>query len=537
MRSGTQWWLGSAGWGGLLIVAGCFIPVPDLEGDCRPGEAIVCYQGPEDTRGRGLCKAGTGACSRDAQGVVSCDGQILPGTESCSSEDPQDEDCDGVVNDHCAEWSLQLGGSGNDGVQSVGTLPAGDGLSGGRFSEEITFGGETFDRGGGALDGFVARHAELDGTRVWAKHIEGPGDQAVQTLLGMPGRAIFGGYTGSRVDIDQTSVEVMASRGLLLGALDAGDGDVLWLHAWGDDGAYGRFQALAPMGDGVVAGGYIGVGVDFGDGLKLQGLNNDAALALAVDENGDPRWLWSGGGDTQARTQGVAVADDGEVFVSGFFRGTLDAGCSEPLVSQDDDDGFLVRLDPDDGTCLSTFAIEGTGSQQIRGVLAIDDELVIALDVAGSAVLPDGINYVPGGDRHLFVVRMHRDGELIWQRHIPATQKVEAFQLAPLPGGGVVVGGSAAGRVDVGETPLVSQPIDDDAFLLGLDADGQTLFARIFGGNGDDDVISVSTGTDAAGITRLYVGGEVTNTMDLGQGALAVPGDDDQYGWVARIGL
>lgn len=538
VRSGLHAWLGSAGWGVLLIAAGCFIPVPELEGVCRPGEALVCYEGPEGTRDQGLCKAGTGACSRDAQGVDSCDGQVLPATESCVSQEPEDEDCDGVVNDYCASWSRQLGGAGADFVQAVAVDPTGDAYSGGRFGDEIVFAGETFILNGGQGDGFIARHAASDGAPVWAKHIEGPGEQSVQALLGRPSRLIFGGFAGGRTDIDATSVDVMASQGLMLGALDPVDGAVQWLQVWGDDGAYGRIHALAPRaGGGVIAGGYVRVGADFGGTMKLEDLPNDAAVTLAVDDTGQPQWLWSGGGDTQARTEGVAVADDGAVFAAGFFRGTLGSGCPEDLVSADDDDGFLLRLDPDDGRCLWSYAVEGTGSQRVRGVLAVDDELILAIDVEGSAVLPDGINYTPGGDRHLFVVRIDRDGELVWLRRFPATRKIEAFQLAPLPDGGLVIGGSAEGTIEAGETPLTSQPLEDDAYIIGLDGKGKTLFARMFGGNGDDDVISVATGTDADGTNYLYIGGEVTNTMDLGQGPLAVPGDDDQYGWIARIGM
>lgn len=538
VRRCTHWWLGSAAWGLLLIAAGCFIPVPELEGECRPGEAIVCYQGPEGTRDLGLCKAGTGACSRDAQGVISCDGQVLPATESCQSQEPEDEDCDGVVNDYCAAWSRQLGGAGRDFVEAVGIDPTGDALSGGRFGREITFGGETFTRTGGQSDGFIARHAAADGTPLWAKPIEGPGDQSVHVLLGGTSRVLFGGFTGGRTDIGDTSVDVLASQGLMLGALDPADGEVQWLRAWGDDGAYGRIQALAATADGgVLAGAYIRVGVDFGGGLALEDLTNDAAVVLKVDAKGDPRWLWSGGGDTQARTEDIVVADDGALFAAGFFRGTLAAGCPEARVSVDDDDGFLVRLDPDDGRCLWSYGVTGTGSQRIRGVLAAGDDLILALDVAGSAVMPDGINYTPGGDRHLFVVRIGRDGELVWLRHFPATRKIEAYDLAALPNGGVVIVGSAQGTVEAGETPLVSQPLEDDAFIIGLDEAGETLFARMFGGNGDDDVISVATGSDGDGNPLLYIGGEVTNTMDLGQGPLAVTGDDDQYGWIARIGM
>jgi Notch-like protein len=56
----------------------------------------ACYGGPEGTEGLGRCVAGTQTCLPDGSSWGICDGQVLPGVESCNGED---DDCSGLADD------------------------------------------------------------------------------------------------------------------------------------------------------------------------------------------------------------------------------------------------------------------------------------------------------------------------------------------------------------------------------------------------------------------------------------------------------
>ena len=60
---------------------------------CRPGIVEACYEGPEGTAGRGVCKDGTRQCSDDAV-WGECKKQVMPVKELCNKKD---DDCDGIV--------------------------------------------------------------------------------------------------------------------------------------------------------------------------------------------------------------------------------------------------------------------------------------------------------------------------------------------------------------------------------------------------------------------------------------------------------
>jgi len=66
-----------------------------------------CYSGPDNTAGRGICKAGTRTCRGGVWGA--CSGEVLPGVEQCG--DALDSDCDGKVDPAggCGGETAELG--------------------------------------------------------------------------------------------------------------------------------------------------------------------------------------------------------------------------------------------------------------------------------------------------------------------------------------------------------------------------------------------------------------------------------------------
>jgi hypothetical protein len=86
---------------------------------CQPGDMQACYDGPPDTEGKGLCKAGVALCDQGVFGP--CAGAVLPAPESCDT--PGDEDCDGL--DPCAgdgpyQWHKVWGAGGDERGVRVG---------------------------------------------------------------------------------------------------------------------------------------------------------------------------------------------------------------------------------------------------------------------------------------------------------------------------------------------------------------------------------------------------------------------------------
>lgn len=54
-----------------------------------------CYEGPNGTVGKGVCRSGTRTCTPDGF-QTKCDGQTMPSVETCNT---QDDDCNGAIDD------------------------------------------------------------------------------------------------------------------------------------------------------------------------------------------------------------------------------------------------------------------------------------------------------------------------------------------------------------------------------------------------------------------------------------------------------
>lgn len=85
---------------------------------CLPNSVVGCYTGPPNTDGVGVCMAGTKTC--DAQGTAygPCNGEVLPGNETCMNQ--LDDDCDGQVNESFMELCGTPGDDDCDGVANEG---------------------------------------------------------------------------------------------------------------------------------------------------------------------------------------------------------------------------------------------------------------------------------------------------------------------------------------------------------------------------------------------------------------------------------
>ena len=62
---------------------------------CTPGQVVLCYSGPPETIGVGICTWGEATCNEAGTGYGPCEGEVLPQDEVPG--DPIDDDCDGTT--------------------------------------------------------------------------------------------------------------------------------------------------------------------------------------------------------------------------------------------------------------------------------------------------------------------------------------------------------------------------------------------------------------------------------------------------------
>ena len=185
-----------------------------------------------------------------------------------------------------------------------------------------------------------------------------------------------------------------------------------------------------------------------------------------------------------------------------------------------------------DRSFIMSKQIPGSTASYPLGIDDLGGDTVAAGVFAGATVI-GGVPVATTGpsDQDFFVARIDDNGHAVWVKRFGDATSQGGSELsdprdgrhgvAVAPDGRVIVAGGFRGTVDFGGGPLVSPNGANDVFVVALDASGNHLWSKSFGGaGGDGRARSVAVGADG----RVLVGGGFTGTIDFGGGALSQPG-------------
>jgi hypothetical protein len=120
------------------------------------------------------------------------------------------------------------------------------------------------------------------------------------------------------------------------------------------------------------------------------------------------------------------------------------------------------------------------------------------------------------------------DGHHLWSKNYGDGAQQESEAIAVAPDGSVLVTGGIQGTVDFGSSFKPSgNTIADDIFVLKLDPNGNTLWAKRFGQNDAHPQRGFGIAVDAGG--NVFVTGSVQGQVDFGTIPLQAGEDDDIF--------
>lgn len=222
--------------------------------------------------------------------------------------------------------------------------------------------------------------------------------------------------------------------------------------------------------------------------------------------------LWSRRfGDTGDQFgRAVAVNAAGEVAIGGSFAGSIDFG-EFFLSSPAGQDGFVAKLDAA-GHAIWSRQVSGAGDEAASAIAVDDMGNVIAagvfegtIDVAGKALTATGFDS--------FVAKFGPQGDLLWATAVSGPQSENITSVAIDTQGNILVGGFFSGTAAIGEYQIPSAG-NLDALVAKLDAAGSVLWAKGFGGPGEQRATGVAF--DAMG--EAFVTGYFIGNIDFGDG-------------------
>ena len=261
--------------------------------------------------------------------------------------------------------------------------------------------------------------------------------------------------------------------------------------------------------------------------------------AFAFAQAPDWQWATQAGGSGFEHGRRIAIDDDGNSYVTGWFEGTATFG-TYSLTSSGENDIFVAKMDAN-GNWQWAVQVGGTNSDLGKSI-AIDSAgnsyvtgHFVSIAVFGSTSL------TCNGMEDIFIAKMDTNGNWLWAKQAGGTNSDLGKSIALDSAGNIYVTGHFEGTAIFGSTSLTSSG-DTDIFVAKLDVDGNWLYAISAGGGCFDFGCSIAL--DSAG--NSYVTGKFYGTATFGSASLTSCGDydifvakmdaDGNWQWATRAG-
>ena len=393
----------------------------------------------------------------------------------------------------------------------------------------------------GSSDIYVVKF-DTSGTLIWAKAMGGPySDGANAIAIDEVGNVYTtGGFCGTAdYDPDAGTFNMTAAttseHDIYVSKLDA-DGNFVWAKGiiggtWWDDG-YGI--AIDPVGDVVVSGRFYYQGgprdFDPGPGTYFLTAGHEDIFVLKLDTDGDFIWAVAfGTAPDESRSYSIALDDAGNIFTTGYFRGTVDFDpdtTTYTMTSVGTWNVFYHKMDPDGNLLwVRSLPITTTTYHYDSGY-----GRKITVDEAGNLLATGRFNgtvdFDPGagtmeltsnGDFDIYVLKYSGDGDAVWASSVGGPGYDEGFGIHAQPDGGVLVTGTFQIAVDFDpgpDTMSLTSAGAEDMFILQLADAGTYVRAVSMGGTDSDKGFGIESSASGA----IYLTGWFAGTADLDPG-------------------
>ena len=440
------------------------------------------------------------------------------------------------------QWSFGIGGTSTETIEAIEY--GGDEtiiVTGNFGSQDLDFdpqAGQSLASPLGGYDMFLAKYAE--DSLVWFKTFAGTAFNAARDVaVASNGDILITGTFSDVVNFDPDGNY----------ELDAGTGADAFVARYGSDGSFQ--SAFALVGDHQTTGaaielddsgniylaGTLSDSADFDPGSGIVQVNNDpGGLYLAkYSASGGYQWAFgiSGVGGTDAKD--LDVTPDGTAFVTGLFQQTvdLDPGAGTDSYTADGVDSYVIKINSSGGYEWGRV-FTGNGSEVTFGLSHAEDfsgpitEVVYVCGRFDSEIDLDptaGTEIIPNPTgSNAFVTKLDGDGNYIWGRYI-GNQGDGRFIDVEASGFDVSLAGYFNGTIIFPDSSTAFSSGGSDILYVEMSNQGVFENQLIFGGTSND---VITTGSTLLSSFRQTFGGAYSNNIDFG------PGQDTLSGPIAQ---
>ena len=219
--------------------------------------------------------------------------------------------------------------------------------------------------------------------------------------------------------------------------------------------------------------------------------------------------------------KGIVCDETGNIYVMGHFAGTADFG-SKTISSHGDRDVFVAKYNPS-GDVLWVRALGGVDEDDGQGIkMASDGKILITGIFEGEAHFgPYTIQSSGGHD--VFLAKMSQSGDILWVRHGGGTSTVRkadlSYGLDDGHAGNIYISGVITGAATF-DGITINSIGDSDSFIAKYSTDGNIQWVKRTGGDEsslDGSNVGLGTFVTSFGVDNVYVAGQFQGTANFDQ--------------------
>lgn len=272
----------------------------------------------------------------------------------------------------------------------------------------------------------------------------------------------------------------------------------------------------------VYSAGYFNSGADFdpsASAIDLISNGNEDIYFAKYSSSGSVVFAKSIGGTSTDKANSIAVDGSGNIYITGFFNGTVDFDPSlatQTLISNGGNDIFIAKYD-NLGNYVFAKSIGGT---------SIDEALSLSLDPSGDIILTgyfnNTVDFDPGpGIQNLtangsdaFFSKYSNSGNYIYAKKIGGFGSEQSKSLSVDVSGNIYLTGDFDFTCDF-DPSLGTQTItpvgSKDIFIAKYDNNGNYLFVKGIGSSNTEIVNDITTD----GSNNIYIAGSFLGSVDF----------------------
>ncbi len=300
-------------------------------------------------------------------------------------------------------------------------------------------------------------------------------------------------------------------------------GEKLWESQFG--------SASSDIATAVLSGGLLGIyvaGYTHGDLDENINQGGKDLFLMRFAPGGEVSWVRQLGSDQDETVAAMAVDNAGNVYLTGYTRGSLgkaDSGggggqsASQSDVSADmlllkyNSAGAKVFIEQFDASAFEdqglAIAVDGAGNIFVAG--CTDDYIGDSFSDPTGDSTGDVKSHANKGKSDIFLVKYNSSVVIQWTRQFGTVGDDIPSALAMDSSGAIYLAGWSEGRLDAsGDASSDANAGGTNAFIVKFDASGDIQWTRHLGTNGDD----IATGLDLDSSGAVYVSGQTLSRID-----------------------